>query len=399
MTKCAQCDRPASEGGTPVRTDRLLLFDPVIAEQGITAVTSVLRSGWLATGGAVSEFEAAFADYVGVKHAVAVTSGTAALELALQGLGIGAGDEVVTTPLTFVATAHAILHCGAVPVLADIDTEAWTIDPACLEAVVSNRTRCILPVHFAGRPCDMACIGAIAAARGLVVLGDCAHAIEAEFEGRNIGGWGDVNAYSFHPCKTLTTGEGGMVVTEDATLAARVMRLRFHGLTPASPGSDWLRDVAGPGHKANMSNIQAALGLAQLPLLDERRAHRRRLVERYRIGLAGVEAVTLPPSSAARTHHAWHLFNVLLDLARLRIDRTAFIRAMAEEGIEAGVHYRPLNCLSYLQERLGIDAATCPEATGVGRRIVSLPLHVGMEEGDVDDVVAGVCKLVRYYGC
>ena len=391
-------ERPACEGGTAVRTDRLSLFSSAITDEGIAAVERVLRSGWLATGPLVAEFEAAFAEVVGVEHAVAVTSGTAALELALEGLGVGEGDEVITTPLTFVATAHAIINRGATPVLADIDADGWTLDPSRLAAATTERTRCVLPVHFAGRPSDMSRIVGFAQERELSVLGDCAHAIEAQWEGRNLGGWGAVNAYSFHPCKTLTTGEGGMIATDDGGLTERVRRLRFHGLVPAEPGSGWLRDVTGPGHKANMSDVQAALGLEQLRVLDERYAHRCHLVERYRTGLAGADAFVLPPVSEKGQRHAWHLFNVLLNPERLRIDRTTLVQAMAAEGIEVAIHYRPLHCLTYLQELLGVDEQTCPVATDVGSRILSLPLHAGMHGEDVDGVVAALRRLVTYYG-
>ncbi len=394
----SQQNRPACEGAPPVRTESLPLFAPVITEEGIAAVERVLRSGWLATGPLVSDFETAFADTVGGAHAVAVTSGSIALELALEGLGVGAGDEVITTPLTFAATAHAIMNRGATPVLVDIDPLRWTLDPDQVESAITERTRAVLPVHFAGRPCDMTRIVALAEARGLAVLSDCAHAIESECEARNLGGWGSANAYSFHPCKTLTTGEGGMVVTDDPDLADRVRRSRFHGLVPAPPGSGWMRDVTGPGHKANMSNIQAALGIEQLRVLDERYAHRCALVERYRSALAAIEALTVPPVCPAGDRHAWHLFNVLLNPERLRIDRETLIRAMADENIEVGIHYRPLHCLTYLQERLGVDETTCPVATDVGSRSLSLPLHAAMSVGDVDGVAAALQRLETYYG-
>ncbi|MBT3294445.1 MAG: DegT/DnrJ/EryC1/StrS family aminotransferase [Verrucomicrobia bacterium] len=395
--KASACDRPALEGGTPLRRERLPLFFAQVSEEAIRDVGEVLRSGWLATGAHVDTFETRFAAYVGVAHAVALTSGTQALELALEAMGVGDGDDVITTPLTFVATAHAIMNRGARPVLVDIDRTTWTLDAARLEAAITPRSRCILPVHFAGRPSDMAGIAAQASAHGLPVLGDGAHAIEARAEGRNLATWGTANAYSFHPCKALTTGEGGMVVTHDAALAERVRKLRFHGLVVAEAGSAWARDVTGPGHKANMSNLQAVLGLRQLEHLESRYAHRCALVARYRHGLQDVGAFELPAPCQPSQRHAWHLFTILLKPETLRIDRQTLISAMASENIEVGIHYRPLHCLSYLQDRYGFTAQSCPVATDVAGRILSLPLHAAMREADVDTVVAALARVADYY--
>ncbi|NQU39029.1 MAG: DegT/DnrJ/EryC1/StrS family aminotransferase [Lentisphaerae bacterium] len=392
-------ERPAREGGTPVRETKLTVFASAISEEAIHEVEAVLRSGWLATGPRVAAFETQFARYVGVEHAVAVTSGTQALELALAGLGVGEGDEVITTPLTFVATAHAILNRGATPVLVDIDARNWTLDPALLEAAITARTRCVLPVHFAGRPSEMGPLIGIANRHGLPLLSDCAHAIETGYEGRNVGGYGVANAYSFHPCKSVTTGEGGMVATNDAALAERVRRRRFHGLVPAVPGSGWLRDVTGPGCKANMSDLQAALGLHQLRTVEERHARRCVLAERYREALQNSEAVELPAPVPSSQRHGWHLFNVLLVPERLRIDRRVLIEAMAAEHVEVAIHYRPLHCLTYLQDRLGVHEESCPVATQVARRILSLPLHDAMSEADVASVVTALGRVIGYYGC
>lgn len=370
---------------------------PSITEAELAEVEECLRSGWLATGPRTERFEARLAARLGVPHALATTSGTAALHLALLAAGVGPGDEVVTTPMTWVATANVILHAGARPVFVDVEPETLNLDARRVEPALTPRTRAILPVHFAGLPCDLDPLLELARARGLALVEDAAHALGASYKGRPIGAVGDLTMFSFHPAKNLTTGEGGAVTTACDERAARIRRLRYHGIEQ-SPQSRFggrgpaAYEAVEAGFKYNMSDLQAAIGLHQLDRLDERNARRRELAAAYRERLAPLPHVE-PLGTAPYEHeHAWHLMVVRVDPDALRGERDDVIQALREVGVGAGVHFVPLH-LQALYRGVA-DPADLPAATEAHRRIVTLPLFPDMADRDVDFVVDRLAKVL-----
>ncbi len=363
---------------------------PDIGEAEIEEVVATLRSGWLAPGPRVAEFERRFAGTGGAAHAVAVNSCTAGMHLALVGGGIGPGDEVITTPLTFAATVNVIIHSGATPVLADIEPDDLTLDPERVEAVLTPRTRAIIPVHHAGAACRMPELLSLARSRGLLVIEDAAHGLGTFVGERPVGSLGTATAFSFYATKNLATGEGGMVTTDDAGLAERMRMLSLHGLSRdaweryTSRGS-WYYQVLAPGYNYVMSDIQGALGLRQLDRLDEFQRRRRRLAERYLEALADLPELALPRERPGTTH-AWHLFVV-----RLRTgDRDGFIERMRERGIGTSVHFIPLHLHPYYRETFGWERGDFPRAEEGFEGLVSLPLYTKMTEDDVERVARAV---------
>ncbi|MCS7082301.1 MAG: DegT/DnrJ/EryC1/StrS family aminotransferase [Bacteroidetes bacterium] len=380
----------------PVRSrDRFLVFgSPLIEPEAIEEVVDCLRTGWLGTGPKVARFEEAFRRYVGAPHAVAVHSCTAALHLSLLSSGIGPGDEVITTPLTFCATVNAILHAGARPVLADVDPVTMNLDPAAVEAAITGRTAAILAVHFAGRPCSMDALTRIAERHGLLLLEDCAHAIEAEYRGRRTGTFGLFGCYSFYVTKNITTGEGGMVVTGSAEHAARIKRLSLHGLSHDA----WRRfgdsgyrhyQVLEAGFKYNMTDLQAAIGLHQLPKIDLWWTRRKAIWERYNAAFADLPVIR-PTDPEPETRHAFHLYTLLIDEERAGLSRDAFLQAMTAHHIGVGVHYVSIPEHPFYREHLGWRPEQWPVAMRIGRQTVSLPLSPKLTDEDVEDVIAAV---------
>ena len=353
-----------------------------------------MRSGWLGTGPRVAQFERDFARYRGASHAVALNSCTAALHLSLLASGVGPGDEVITTPLTFCATVNAIIHAGATPVLADIDPQTLNIDPMQVRAKLSPRTRAIVPVHFAGRPCEMDALMALAQEHGLKLIEDCAHAIETQYHGRNVGTIGDFGCFSFYVTKNITTGEGGMVLARKEEDAARIKVLGLHGMSKDA----WKRFgdegykhyyVVEAGFKYNMMDLQAAIGLKQLAHVEPYWQRRQAIWQRYVDELAELPLV-LPAAPAPGTRHAYHLFGVQVDKARCGISRDDFLGAMTAQGIGVGVHYLALPEHPFYQQRYGWRPEDTPHATRVGRRTVSLPISAKLSDQDVGDVIAAV---------
>ena len=370
----------------PSRSDAFLPFTrPSLCEAAIEEVEACLRSGWLATGPRVARFEAALADYLEAREVVAVSSGTAGLHLALAALNLAPGDEVITTPLTFVATSHAIVRAGARPVFVEVDPGTRNLAVDAVERALTPRTRVLLPVHFAGLPADLDALYALARRHGLRVIEDAAHAIGAGLGGRRVGGMGDTQVFSFHANKNITTGEGGAIATADPELARRVRRLRFHGID-RSEGAPWPYDVPEAGFKFNMMDLQAALGLHQLPRLDRFIEARTRLAARYTARLADQRAWALPAPPPYEHRHAWHLFTVCLDLEH-GLTRREFVAEMERRGIGVGVHYPPVHLLRFYREHYGYALGDLPRAEAVGASIVSLPLFPGMTGRDVDRVV------------
>lgn len=373
---------------------------PAIGEEEIAAVVDTLRSGWLTMGPKTRTFEERFAQRVTAPHAVAVSSATAGLHLGLDALGIGPGDEVLVPTLTFASTAATVIHVGARPVLVDVEPDTLNLDVADAERKWTARTRAIVPVHFAGHPCDLDPILALAASHGAAVMEDAAHALPASYRGRTVGNIGDLTVFSFYATKNLATGEGGMVTGRDEALMERVRGRRLHGMTRdawkryAKDGT-WRYDVAYPGFKYNMTDITAALGLVQLERLAAMQAARARIVARYRAAFADVADLLELPSCRADVEHAWHLFVVRVRPAALRIDRDGVIQALTAAGIGTSVHFIPLHEHSYYRDHLGVRAETVPVADREWERIVSLPLHPGLSDADVDRVADTLRDILR----
>ena len=389
---------------TPVRRrEPFLVFGaPAIEDEEIAEVVDSMRARWLGTGPKVARFERAFADYKKVQHAVAVSSCTAALHLSMVVAGVREGDEVITSALTFCATVNAIIHAGATPVLVDVDPRTMNLDPLLVERALTPRTRAIVPVHFAGRPCAMDELGRVARDHDLRIIEDCAHAIEATYTGVPTGTFGDFGCFSFYATKNVTTGEGGMVVARREEDARRVKTLALHGLSSDAWGrfSDqgyrhYL--VTDCGFKYNMMDLQAAIGLHQLERVERNWERRHRLWRLYDEGLASLP-LDLPAPPEPRTRHALHLYTVLVDVSRAGVSRDRFLEEMTARGIGVGVHYLSIPEHPYYRARFGWSPEGYPEAMRIGRQTVSLPLSPSMSEADVHEVVAAVSDVMSGSG-
>jgi len=393
----------ACEGGRPVRPDFLVFGRPQIGEEEIEEVVDTLRSGWIGFGPKCIRFEEDFAAYTRAGHALSVNSCTAALHLALLAAQVGPGDQVITTPLTFAATANVITHAGARPVFVDVDPQTQNIDPNRIERAVTRHTKAILPVHMTGRPCDMDAIGAIADKHGLSVIEDAAHATEAWYQGRKVGSISRFTAFSFYATKNMTTGEGGMLTTNDASVIDRLKALRLHGLDKDAwkrygPGGFVPYQTTEPGYKYNMTDIQASLGLHQLARLERNLETRESLWEIYDQSLAGLEEIRLPRARAeAGTRHARHLYTIQLELSRLEGDRLGFLQALHAENIGSGIHFVPVHLHPHYRDTYGFRRGDYPNAEHIGDRTVSLPLGASMTEDDARDVTEAVRKVVERY--
>jgi dTDP-4-amino-4,6-dideoxygalactose transaminase len=395
----------ACEGGRPVRPDFLVFGRPHIGEEEIAEVVDTLRSGWIGFGPKSIRFEEQFGAYTHARHALSVNSATAALHLALLGCGVGEGDEVITTPLTFCATANVITHVGAKPVFVDVDERTQNMDPGRIEAAITRRTRAILPVHMTGQPCDMDAIRDIAERHGLDVIEDAAHATEAWWRGRKVGGLSRFTAFSFYATKNLTTGEGGMLVTHDTAAYERVKALRLHGLDKDAwkrytPGGFMPYQTLEPGFKYNMTDLQASIGLHQLARLEESLVTRQTIWRRYDEAFRHSDALRPPHvDEHGGTRHARHLYTVRLDLEALACDRMTFIRALAAENIGTGIHFVPLHLHQWYRDALGTSRGDFPVAEAIGDTTLSLPLSPSMTERDTDDVIRAVDKVsARWLG-
>ena len=381
---------------TPIRNkeDFLVFASPFIGEQELDEVLKTLRSGWLGSGPKVSEFESAFKKYKNADHAVALNSCTAALHLSMLVAGISPGDEVITTPLTFCATVNAILHAGGVPVLADIDYRTMNIDPVEIRKKISKRTKALVPVHFAGLPCDMTAIMEIATEYNLKVIEDCAHAIESEYQGKKVGTIGDFGCFSFYVTKNIVTGEGGMVLARKAEDVSRLKILGLHGMSKDAWnrfGNDGFRhyQVVECGFKYNMMDLQAAIGIHQLERVGSCWQRREEIWERYMLELSDLP-LELPIIPGKDIKHGYHLFTVQIDQAKCGMQRDEFINAMSAHNIGVGVHYLSIPEHQLYKERFGWKPEDYPNATKVGRSTVSIPITAKLSDRDVDDVVAAV---------
>lgn len=372
---------------------------PLIEEDDIAGVVDSLKSGWIAKGPKTMEFEQRFAEYVGAKYAVALNSCTAALHLALVATGIGEGDEVLTTPMTFASSANVVIHTGAKPVFVDIDPITMNIDPQKIREKITSRTKAIIPVHMAGHPCEMDEILAIAQEHNLFVLEDAAHAVYTQYKGRMIGSIANATAFSFYATKNLVTGEGGMVTTNDEALYNKIRVLSTHGMSRnawnryAQAGS-WYYEILSPGYKDNMSDIMAGLGLSQLAKLERMQGMRREIVDYYNAEFGKLPELEVPVE-LDYARHAWHLYIIKLNLDTLSIDRNKFIEELKEENIGTSVHFIPLHLHPYYRDTFGYKPGDFPLAEGVFERIISLPLYPKMSTQDANDVVEAVKRVIE----
>lgn len=383
----------------PPRESFLVFGSPRIEDEDVEEVVASMRAGWLGTGPKVARFESDFAAYRGASHAVALNSCTAALHLSILAAGIGPGDEVITTPLTFCATVNAIIHAGATPVLADVDPASMNIDPAEVRRRISPRTRAVIPVHFAGRPCDMDSLCDITEKHGLSMIEDCAHAIETEYRGRPVGTFGDFGCFSFYVTKNVVTGEGGMVLCRRPADAARIKTLGLHGMSQDAWkrfGDEGYRHyyVVDCGYKYNMMDLQAAIGIHQLERVESNWLRRRSVWTSYVDAFAALP-VSLPTDPEPDTRHAYHLFTVLIGDGSTGRERDAFLEAMTRARIGVGVHYLSIPEHPYYQKAFGWRPEDFPNAMRIGRQTVSLPLSPNMTDDDVADVIAAVQNVTR----
>jgi dTDP-4-amino-4,6-dideoxygalactose transaminase len=385
----------------PVRPDYLVFGSPQILEPEIDEIVATLRSAWIGTGPRTASFEAAFAEYVGAPHAVALNSCTAALHLALVTMGLEAGDEVIVPSLTFASTANAVVHAGGRPVLADVDQATMCLDPDDLRRRITPRTRAIVPVHFAGRACAMEEISALAHHYGLSVVEDCAHAVETVSHGAHAGTLGSCGAFSFYATKNVVTGEGGMLVTADPSLAARVKTLALHGLSADA----WTRfsdrgfrhyEVREPGFKYNMTDMQAALGIHQLARVEPNLQRRKDIWSRYDASFADLPVWT-PTREEDDTRHARHLYTLMLDIDQLAVSRDEVMSALHDQNIGTGLHYRPVHLHEYYRKQFGYQRGDLPTSEWIGNRSLSLPLSPKLTDGDVDDVVVAVRRTLEHF--
>jgi perosamine synthetase len=374
---------------------------PDIADDEIQSVVETLRSGWLTTGPRVKQFEEEFGKFVGASHAIAVNSGTAALHLALDAVGVTRGDEVLVPTMTFAATAEVVLYLQARPVLVDCQPDTCNIDPDQIDRKITARTKAIIPVHFAGQPCDMGQIMDIARGYRLKVIEDAAHALPAAYRGQPIGGIGDITCFSFYATKPITTGEGGMSTTEHQEYAERMRIMSLHGISQdawkryTAEGS-WYYEILYPGYKYNLTDIAAAIGLEQLKKCDGFWEARQRIAAMYDEGFADLPEICTP-TRRPEVQHAWHLYVIQLDLARLRIGRNAFTEALHRANIGISVHFIPLHLHPYYRETFGYAPGDFPHASAVYDRIISLPIYSRMTDANVQHVISAVRTIVQQH--
>ena len=370
-------------------------FQPLIGEEEIREVIDTLKSGWLSTGPKAMKFEELIARYVGANYAVAVNSGTAALHLSLIALGIKKGDEVITTPFTFAATGNVIIHVGAKPVLVDIKRDTYNIDPEKIKEAITPQTKAIMPVHYAGQPCDMKAIIEIAQDHNLYVIEDAAHAIGAEYEDKKIGTFSSLTCFSFYATKNMTTGEGGAASTDDEKLAERLRTLRLHGMSRDawkrySAAGSWYYEVEDCGWKYNMTDIQASLGIHQLKKLDSFIEARRKYVQIYNEEFSKLKGITIPYEKPS-VKHVYYLYPILLE----GFNRDEFIERMREKEIGCNVHFIPLHLHPFYRKEFRFKKGDFPNAEWVYQREVSLPLYPKMSEEDVWRVIGAVKEILE----
>lgn len=388
-------------GGIPVRSALLQYGKQWIDEDDIKAVTECLNGDYLTTGPYIHNFEKQFAEVVGAKYAVAVSNGTAALHIACLAAGIGAGDEVITSPITFAASANCALYCGAKPVFADIDAETYQISPESIEQNITSKTKAIIPVHFAGISCDMDKILAIAKQHNLIVIEDAAHALGTAYKEKPIGGISDMTEFSFHPVKTITTGEGGIVTTNNEALYKKLLLYRTHGITrdatqmKHTDQGNWYYEMLTLGYNYRITDLQCALGISQLKKLEMFKKRRKELVKKYDDVFKEWNLLSIPqnPDYSDTTRH---LYPIFLELDRFSVGRKVIFDALKAEGIGVNVHYIPVYWMPYYQ-RIGYQKGLCPNAERLYGGLITLPLFPRMKDRDQEDVITAVKKVLNYY--
>ena len=394
-------DRPAIEGGNPVRNNFLVFGSPMIEEPEITEVVDTLKSGWLGTGPKTHKFEEMFKQYKNVNYALALNSCTAALHLACVVSGLKHGDEVITTPMSFCATSNVILHAGATPVFADTEKGTMNINPIEIEKQITEKTKAIVIVHFGGRACDMDAIMDIKKRYDLVLIEDCAHAIETTYHSKPIGTFGDFGCFSFYVTKNVVTGEGGMLITNNKEYDHQARVLSLHGMSKDA----WKRfdssgyqhyQVVQPGFKYNMMDIQASLGIHQLERVEKYWERRLEIWGRYNKAFMSLPCFT-PAPFEKNTKHGLHLYTLLLDTDKLKVDRDFILQALTKENIGVGVHYIALHQQPFYQQTYGYRRGGFPNAEWVSDRTISLPFSAKLMDRDVEDVVNAVRKVLRCY--
>lgn len=377
---------------------------PVLDETEIEEVVDTLRSGWLTTGPKVAQFEKDFTNFIGCKHALAVNSATSGLHLALEALGIGEGDKVITTVHTFTASAEVIRYMGAEPLFADINPDTFCIDPEHVRALLEmhDGVKCIIPVHYGGQAADMTALMAIAKEFDVRILEDAAHALPCTHKGEMIGTIGDVTVFSFYANKTITTGEGGMVVTNNEAIAKRIKVMRLHGINRdvfdrfTSKSPSWYYEVVAPGFKYNMMDICGALGIHQLKKAYTFQKQRKHIADRYEKGFAGLPVET-PGIVDPEDFHAWHIYALRLNLDELTISRDEFIEKLSEKGVGTSVHYIPLHRMPYWRDTYSLSDEMFPKSTAVFERIISLPNFASMTEDNITFVINAVYEVATTY--
>ncbi len=391
----------AIHGGLPVRTKFLPFHQPLLGEEEEREIIDALRSGWITTGPKTKAFEKALAAYVDAQHCVAVNSCTAALHLALEVIGVENGDEVITSPITFASTANVIVHRRARPVFVDVEPDTLNIDANLLEAAITPRTRAIIPVHFAGQPCDMTAICEIANRYGLVVIEDAAHAIGAEYHGQKIGSISDMTCFSFYATKNITSGEGGALTTNNPEWAEKIAIMSLHGISRDA----WKRysvagyrhwDIIYPGYKYNMFDLQAALALPQLERIETFWKRRKTFKALFDAAFADMPEIGLL-AERPNLKHAYHLYPVVLRPEALTANRDVIMNAIQAENVGIGIHFRTVHLHPYYTETWGFERGMYPYAEYYSDRTLSLPLYPKMTEADVEDVIEAVTKVIAHY--
>jgi perosamine synthetase len=390
----------AIHGGSPVRSTLLPYGRQSIDESDVQAIVETLRSDWLTTGPKVAEFEEAMAVWVGAKYAVGFSSGTAALHAAAFAAGLQPGDEAITSPLTFAATANCVLYQGAMPVFADVVEDTLNLDPELVAARITPRTKVILPVDYAGHPADLDSILQLADCHRLTVIEDACHALGAEYRGRRIGSVAHMTVFSFHPVKHLTTGEGGMVTTDNPMFAETLRRFRNHGISSDArqrqSTGQWHYEMVLLGFNYRLTDIASALGLQQMKKLEANLARRRQVAARYAAEFRQMPGVFVP-QTRQDVSHAWHLYPIRLDLTKLTADRGEVFRALRAENIGVNVHYIPVHRHPYYQDRFGYKGREYPVAEDAYERLISLPMFHGISDSDVEDVIHAVSKVISHF--
>lgn len=390
----------AIKGGRPVRQTLLPYGHQSIDKEDIQAVVQVLQSDWITTGPKVAEFEEAFAGRVGAKHAVTFSSGTAALHGAAYAAGLKPGDEAITTPMTFCATANCVLYQGATPIFADVTADTLNINPEEVASRITEKTKAIIPVDYAGHPADLDPIRELAEEKNLIVIEDACHALGAEYKGRPVGGICDITVFSFHPVKHITTGEGGMVTTDDVAVAAKLRRFRNHGIEgdarQRQAKGQWYYEMVDLGYNYRLTDIGCALGLSQLSKLDQNLARRREIAMCYNAALKDLPGIVLPKVEK-EVLPAWHLYPIRFDRSSFHAERAEIFAALRAENIGVNVHYIPVHTHPLYRQRFGYRGGEYPVTEAAYEALISLPMYHGMRDNDIENVIEAVSKVARYY--